>query len=310
MLALPVIRNSFFAKPPRLCVDNLKQWGQCLSMYRNDYVTADPPLHGFEKIDESEAWQGCENVNPNFNFIPDMGLMIPEYMNDLGLLSCPDSIYSHPAKKAGPFLLSPASGPTTELGVVSKSAFSPCAHDGLVTNGDVSYTYLGFMIDRAGDSDLQVDEATARRLNLPATGPAQVVAVLRQLEEDVVRNEEPRLVDVDLREYFTSGDWGLMTNGNRLLVELPDWPFIGRNYYGMTESEGGAANTKPVKREWHSRVPTMWDTIYQDANGMPIFSHKNPEGVNVLYMDGHVEFVPYPSRFPASTAFATMKRIR
>ena len=31
-----------------------------------------------------------------------------------------------------------------------------------------------------------------------------------------------------------------------------------------------------------------------------------PGGCNVLYMDGHTEFVKYPNQFPASKGFASL----
>ena len=41
------------------------------------------------------------------------------------------------------------------------------------------------------------------------------------------------------------------------------------------------------------------------VNGHSQFSDV-PGGANVLYMDGHVVFTPYPERFPASKGFALM----
>ncbi|MCP4640460.1 MAG: DUF1559 domain-containing protein, partial [bacterium] len=43
-----------------------------------------------------------------------------------------------------------------------------------------------------------------------------------------------------------------------------------------------------------SDIPIMWDQVSTDATG---FNHV-PGGANVLYMDGHVSFVRYPTTFP------------
>jgi prepilin-type processing-associated H-X9-DG protein len=54
----------------------------------------------------------------------------------------------------------------------------------------------------------------------------------------------------------------------------------------------------------------MWDTIHLDANGTPVFAHDAPAGINVLYLDGHVEFKAYPGdEFPVIPSFATMKPV-
>jgi len=44
----------------------------------------------------------------------------------------------------------------------------------------------------------------------------------------------------------------------------------------------------------------MFDTVSAIVSQ---FSHV-PAGANTLYMDGHVEFLKYPSEYPASVAWA------
>jgi len=51
-----------------------------------------------------------------------------------------------------------------------------------------------------------------------------------------------------------------------------------------------------------SEVPVMWDNI---SGRVKDFNHV-PGGSNVLYMDGHVEFLRYPNKFPVSYAWADM----
>jgi len=51
-----------------------------------------------------------------------------------------------------------------------------------------------------------------------------------------------------------------------------------------------------------SSVPVMYDRIDLDPLG---FNHL-PGGTNVLYMDGHVEWVKYPGPFPTDRAWATL----
>jgi len=47
----------------------------------------------------------------------------------------------------------------------------------------------------------------------------------------------------------------------------------------------------------------MWDNVAGDMGTGTQFNHV-PGGANVLYMDGHVEFIRYPNGFPASREYA------
>jgi prepilin-type N-terminal cleavage/methylation domain-containing protein/prepilin-type processing-associated H-X9-DG protein len=51
-----------------------------------------------------------------------------------------------------------------------------------------------------------------------------------------------------------------------------------------------------------SRIPVMYDRIDLDPAG---FNHV-PGGVNVLFLDGHAEYLHYPGEFPASRAWAEL----
>ena len=58
-----------------------------------------------------------------------------------------------------------------------------------------------------------------------------------------------------------------------------------------------------------SEVPVMMDSMaaYSDMSGKGVakFNHV-PGGCNVLYMDGHVEFIKYPGKFPVSPELAEL----
>ncbi|MCC6486048.1 MAG: hypothetical protein IT364_00985, partial [Candidatus Hydrogenedentes bacterium] len=54
-----------------------------------------------------------------------------------------------------------------------------------------------------------------------------------------------------------------------------------------------------------SSIPVVWDTTKQDGEWVsqpPITMYNHvPGGANVLYMDGHVQFVRYPAPLSQST---------
>ncbi|HUW60379.1 MAG TPA: prepilin-type N-terminal cleavage/methylation domain-containing protein [Candidatus Bathyarchaeia archaeon] len=65
---------------------------------------------------------------------------------------------------------------------------------------------------------------------------------------------------------------------------------IGIERFFITDINNPAASVAAS-----SEIPVMWDEIRYDAR---TFNHV-PGGGNCLYMDGHVEWLPWPSEFPA-----------
>ena len=50
----------------------------------------------------------------------------------------------------------------------------------------------------------------------------------------------------------------------------------------------------------------MWDTISGNPEELGDEFNRIPGGCNVLYMDGHAEFLKYPSTYPVSVSWATV----
>jgi prepilin-type processing-associated H-X9-DG protein len=61
-------------------------------------------------------------------------------------------------------------------------------------------------------------------------------------------------------------------------------------------------NNPAASAEAQSEIAVQWDITDYNASD---FNHV-PGGANVLYMDGHVEFLRYPSEHPVNTAFAAI----
>lgn len=71
----------------------------------------------------------------------------------------------------------------------------------------------------------------------------------------------------------------------------------GIERFFITDINNPAASAKA-----QSEIPMMWDWIGTNVAG---FNHV-PGGCNVMYMDGHCEFVRYPGKFPVSEVFAAL----
>ena len=61
-------------------------------------------------------------------------------------------------------------------------------------------------------------------------------------------------------------------------------------------------NNPAESAEAQSEIPVQWDWL----GTVPASFNHVPGGCNVLYMDGHVEFLRYPSEFPVTRVFAEL----
>ena len=318
LILLPLFSRGQGVEALPSCQGNLKQWGTVFSMYQQENSWYYPRVHGFEAFGKAENAYHCANVHDGFAFCPELRAIIPDYATDLTLLACPSSRAIKYPPGIGPLSIGGWTLDEAALGVLKSRFASHCAYEGAITNGGLAYTYFGWRIDAADDTDPQVDEALAQRLGLPATGPAQIVAMLTHLEPGYADTSFKAMRDqsFDFRRTFPYMDIQTVTWGNERKR-----PYVERLFAGVYLSEilargftpiGGAGPDQDqqfVERPWHPKTPVMWDTIYRDSTGSPVFAHQNPDGVNVLFMDGHVEFRTFPGNFPVSETFATMKAI-
>ncbi len=74
----------------------------------------------------------------------------------------------------------------------------------------------------------------------------------------------------------------------------------GIERFFITDINNPAASTKA-----QSELSVMWDSVWTPSSGESYFNHI-PGGGNVLYMDGHVSFVRYPSEWPVCRAYPQM----
>ena len=55
-----------------------------------------------------------------------------------------------------------------------------------------------------------------------------------------------------------------------------------------------------------TEIPVMWDSVWTPTKGAESYFNHIPGGGNVLYMDGHVEFMRYPGEWPVCKAYVRM----
>jgi len=307
LLALPVIRYSMNPVQPRTCQDNLRQWGTVFKIYSKENDWRWPLPHGFETFGSAANAAGCRYVEDAFDFSPDERILIPDYMNDLLLYACPDGTALLPPQTVGPAIIKPWRLDPVAFGIAASEGWGACEFAGALTNGDASYTYLGWRVDPFDASHPVIRRDVALAHGLPAEGPAALVALLAHLQPaETVSYEDiqaRRGTGINPSVYLQRLDVGYArrvgNDGSDVL--LPMWHGVSILYMGDDE---------PVDYPFVPVTPVMWDTIHQDSSGNPSFVHNAPPGINVLYLDGHVEFKTYPGEaFPVIPSFATMKRV-
>lgn len=138
------------------------------------------------------------------------------------------------------------------------------------------YSYYGFLIR---------NDNTASQTNLVAMAKAFLANPALQ-DSDLTPSNVPGL---------TSGTGS--APGSDKILRLREG--IERFLITDINNPGGAAVAQSI-------VPVMWDIVDADVKH---FNHV-PSGSNVLFMDGHVEFLNYPNTtWPVTSAFAQTSRI-
>ncbi len=205
-------------------------------------------------------------------FAPRLASVYPEYVNDLRLFVCPSGIQRLPE---------------TDL-PWNKSYL------------DQSYAYLGWMLDKCEETSPRM---TVRELldMIPfidtsqyqgdLEGPRQFVLLCAGVARNTVLDS---LISMrDMKDISSA-----VSDANVIVREPGIGNGAGNVIYRLRngiERFGGGRSPLSESEVW-----IMFDAI---SSRVDYFNHPNG-GANVLFMDGHVSFIRYPSRAPANQGMA------
>jgi len=284
-ILLPALARAREAARRASCANNLKQFGIIFAMYANEWNGRYPRVHGGDPFDEDDLPAGCDAIDDG-DWAPDMYAVYPEYLTDLNVLNCP-------------------SGPTEGTSIVpdfGSDGVTPCAvggrsYAGYPSSPDESYIYTGWVLDRANMDDPLMIFAGV-------DVPTQIVITLGYIDGatcvlDQASTHLPCFQQAD-RDITVGAPNG--NGGGDTVYRLRD----GIERFLITDINNPAASALAS-----SELPIMWDIvatpIKPGGSGEAATAEFNhvPGGCNVLYLDGHVEFVRYPNNnFPVNSGMA------
>jgi len=281
-ILLPALARARESARRASCQNNLKQMGLVMKMYSNESEGERFPTVDYVKCDGT--WGA--------SFVWNMLQVFPEYVTDAAITLCP----SDPDGTDVAQTYNDADGETQHavgLGVfqategVDNLEFYPCELD----SSNMSYCYFGWALKIQGltnDTTTFTDwtQVLAHPPFLAHPDFASFLLILADIE-DMMANGGPDRLDNDLSQ------------GDLTIYRLRE----GIERFFITDINNPAATAQA-----QSEVSLMsdWITTGYNALGEPDENQFNhiPGGCNVLYMDGHVEFLRYPSEWPVSPLFA------
>jgi len=221
----------------------------------------------FPSMLKAFPWDPPCTVPNTFNQFFNGPAVYPEYMTDAAIILCPSD--------------ADAEQQSTAYWIADDGTIDPCKF------WEVSYTYYGWALDPKviiTSGDLNAAEPI---FNMPF-----LEGIANVFQHSAVDNFAAGTPAKAFEDDIT------LTGITGTVYRLRE----GIERFFITDINNPAASAKA-----QSELSVMWDSVWTPSKGSgeSYFNHI-PGGGNVLFMDGHVEFIKYPSEWPVCKTYVLM----
>ena len=271
-ILLPALARARESARRASCQNNLKQMGLVFKMYAGESKgEVYPTIEIWDGVAGDTLTGECEAEIGSF--FPEGKQIYPEYLSDVKVMLCPSAAN--------------AQGTTFEEGRWNcdqdpEAPLCPCRFD------DLTYIYIPWTL----------------------TGEMYCLDITQINTSDPTSNLSGAFVIGYTEFLYDVGDaWETDGDSSGLTGDMHFTHENGQDYTMYFAREGierfmiTDINNPAASSNSQSELSIMWDQY--NATDMRWNNHI-PGGSNVLYMDGHVEFLKYPSEHPMTTMFATV----
>lgn len=274
-ILLPALARAREAARRAACQNNLKQIGLSMKMYAGEQRSGLYPTVGF--IEETNPNAGsCDNIS--LDFMWQGSQLYPEYLNDLAVNVCPSDSDGQDRF---------ANGRWHQLGDPNLPV-NPCRVDTL------SYIYNAWAIAEESYLVPGADPSGGTSTDLfgligEGIIDTNFVGAILNLAAAVDAADTAN----DINAAFAAVEKDLPVTGKPAVFRMKE----GIERFFITDINNPAASAKA-----QSELVLQYDGFEADVDD---YNHV-PGGANVLYLDGHVQFIRYPGDFPVQRAWAIL----